>query len=60
VLDLVEQLAERQRTAVRSRVIDGRDYAEIARELNCSELVVRQRVSRGLSRLREQLTEREE
>jgi RNA polymerase sigma factor (sigma-70 family) len=60
VLDLVEQLPERQREAVRSRVVDGRGYAEIARELNCSALVVRQRVSRGLSRLREQLTEREE
>jgi RNA polymerase sigma factor (sigma-70 family) len=60
VLDLMDQLPQRQRAAVRSRVVDGRDYAEIARELKCSELVVRQRVSRGLSRLREQMTEREE
>jgi RNA polymerase sigma-70 factor (ECF subfamily) len=59
VLRLVEQLPERQREAVRSRVVEEREYAEIARELKCSELVVRQRVSRGLSRLREQLKERE-
>ncbi len=58
-LKLVEELPQRQREAVRSRVLDEREYAEIARELNCSELVVRQRVSRGLARLREQMTEGE-
>jgi RNA polymerase sigma-70 factor (ECF subfamily) len=56
-LDLVDRLPERQRVAVRSRVVDGRGYAEIARELECSELVVRQHVSRGLKRLRDELTE---
>jgi RNA polymerase sigma-70 factor (ECF subfamily) len=60
VLGLVGQLPEHQRAAVHSRVVDGRGYAEIARELNCSELVVRQRVSRGLARLRDELTERAE
>jgi RNA polymerase sigma-70 factor (ECF subfamily) len=59
VLELVEQLPERQRDAIRSRFVEGREYDEIARELKCSELVVRQRVSRGLSRLRNQLTEGE-
>ncbi len=59
VLSLVDQLPARQREAVRSRVLEGREYGEIARELNCSELVARQRVSRGLSRLRDQLTEGE-
>ena len=59
VLELVEQLPKGQREAVRSRVIEDREYGEIARELNCSELVARQRVSRGLSRLRDQMTERE-
>jgi len=59
VLELVEQLPERQRDAVRSRVLDERGYSEIARQLNCSELVARQRVSRGLARLRNQLTEGE-
>jgi RNA polymerase sigma factor (sigma-70 family) len=59
VLALVEQLPGNQRDAVRSRVLEDREYGEIARELNCSELVARQRVSRGLSRLRDQMTERE-
>ena len=60
VLELVERLPARQRDAVRSRVVDEREYADVAKALNCSELVARQRVSRGLSRLREQLTEREQ
>jgi RNA polymerase sigma-70 factor (ECF subfamily) len=51
-LRLLEYLPADQHDAVRGRVIDGRDYQEIARELGCSELVVRQRVSRGLRRLR--------
>lgn len=59
VLELVEQLPESQREAVRSRFVEDREYEEIARELKCSELVVRQRVSRGLSRLRNQLREGE-
>jgi RNA polymerase sigma factor (sigma-70 family) len=58
-LDLVDQLPERQRVAIRSRVLEGRGYGEIACELQCSELVVRQHVSRGLKRLRDQLTEGE-
>jgi len=58
-LDLIDQLPERQRVAVRSRVLQGRGYGEIARELECSELVVRQQVSRGLKRLRDELTEGE-
>ena len=32
----------------RSRVLEERDYADIARTLHCSELVARRRVSRGL------------
>jgi RNA polymerase sigma factor (sigma-70 family) len=55
----VDRLPERQRVAIRSRVLDGRGYAEIARELECSELVVRQQVSRGLKRLRDELTKGE-
>jgi DNA-directed RNA polymerase specialized sigma24 family protein len=46
-----------ERRAVELRVIDERDYGEIATELRCSELVVRKRVSRGLAHLREQLRE---
>jgi RNA polymerase sigma factor (sigma-70 family) len=48
-------LSAPERAAVEARVIEERDYGDIARELNCSEAVVRQRVSRGLARLRRQL-----
>jgi DNA-directed RNA polymerase specialized sigma24 family protein len=44
-----------ERTAVEARVLEERDYSDIARDLSCSEAVVRQRVSRGLARLRRQL-----
>ena len=43
------------RDAVTARVLDERPYAEIAGELHCSELLVRQRVSRGLRALRAQM-----
>lgn len=51
-LALLDALPAPQRDAVRGRVIDGRDYEDLARELACPELVVRQRVSRGLRALR--------
>lgn len=51
-LALVEGLPADQHEAIVARVLQERDYADIARELRCSEAVVRQRVSRGLSRLR--------
>lgn len=57
VLRLVAALPADQRAAVVARVLDERDYPEIARELRCSEAVVRKRVSRGLARLRAQLEE---
>ena len=59
VLALVDELPGRQREAVRSRIVQERGYDEIAKDLNCSELVVRQRVSRGLARLKQRLTEGE-
>jgi len=40
---------------VQGRVLEERDYHELARTLDCSESVVRQRVSRGLRSLRERL-----
>jgi DNA-directed RNA polymerase specialized sigma24 family protein len=40
------------RQALLARVVEERDYPDIADELGCSEHVVRQRVSRGLARLR--------
>ena len=51
-VDLLWSLPEGQRAAVHARVVEERDYPEIARELQCSESVVRQRVSRGLRSLR--------
>lgn len=47
------QLSEQERAAVNARVIEERAYAEIAAQLRCSESVVRQRVSRGLRRIRD-------
>ena len=55
---LLAELPPDEQAAVRARVIDERDYAEIATELGCSELVVRKRVSRGLSRMRAALATR--
>jgi DNA-directed RNA polymerase specialized sigma24 family protein len=51
-LALLDALPAPQRDAVRARVIDGREYEELAREFACSELVVRRRVSSGLRSLR--------
>jgi RNA polymerase sigma factor (sigma-70 family) len=53
---LVADLPPEQRQAVLARVVDEREYAAIAAELQCSEAVVRQRVSRGLTALRRRLT----
>jgi RNA polymerase sigma-70 factor (ECF subfamily) len=49
---LVDDLPEDQREAVLARVVQERDYEEIARTLKTSEAVIRKRVSRGLSALR--------
>jgi RNA polymerase sigma factor (sigma-70 family) len=48
-------LPEEQRQAIDARVVHERDYEEIAVELQCSQAVVRQRVSRGLRTLRARL-----
>jgi RNA polymerase sigma factor (sigma-70 family) len=55
LLRLVESLPPDERLAVRSRVLDERPYREIATELQCSEMVIRKRVSRGLARMRDQV-----
>ena len=55
---LVDELPVDQRQALLARGVEEREYAEIASELRCSESVVRQRVSRGLKRLRSGLEER--
>jgi RNA polymerase sigma factor (sigma-70 family) len=54
---LLAELPDAQEQAVRARVLDERSYADIASALRCSEAVVRQRVHRGLERLRERLAE---
>ncbi len=48
----LSEMPESEREAIRLRVLDESSYTKIASELGCSEAVVRQRVSRGLSRLR--------
>lgn len=52
---LLAGLPEREAHAVRARVLDGRDYRDIAGELRCSPGLVRKRVSRGLNRLKTQV-----
>jgi RNA polymerase sigma-70 factor (ECF subfamily) len=54
LIALLDQLPNAQRDALRARVIDERDYAEIARDSGSSEAAVRQRVSRALAWLRSQ------
>jgi RNA polymerase sigma factor (sigma-70 family) len=56
-LELMDALPGQQREAVRARVLDGRDYDEIADGLDCSPSVVRKRVSRGLGAIRSKLEE---
>lgn len=54
---LLGDLPPEQREALHARVVQERDYHEIARTLAVSEAVVRKRVSRGLTFLRGQLGE---
>jgi RNA polymerase sigma-70 factor (ECF subfamily) len=49
---LLGDLPDDLRDAVTARVLEEREYGEIADQLGCSEQVVRKRVSRGLARLR--------
>jgi len=56
-LRALEALPADQREAVTARVLSEREYREVAMELECSESVVRQRVSRGLRALHERLKE---
>lgn len=55
VVGLVAQLPAGQRAALKARIVDERDYDDIAADLGCSDLVVRQRVSRALRSLRAKL-----
>ena len=56
-LELLVRLPADQQEAIRLRVLDEGDYAELAERLECSEAVVRKRVSRGLSTIRRLLGE---
>ncbi len=49
---LARQLPPEQFEALRARIIDDRAYGDIAKELHCSESLVRIRVSRALRTLR--------
>lgn len=55
---LLATLPTDQKEAIRARVLEERDYTDIARQLKCSQQVVRQRVSRGLRVLRAMIEER--
>jgi len=59
-LEALDELSERVRDAVSGRVVEEREYRELASSLACSESVVResvvrQRVKRGLARMRDRL-----
>jgi len=53
LIALAEQLPADQFEALRARVLDERGYEDIARQLECSTAVVRKRVSRAISTLRQ-------
>jgi RNA polymerase sigma factor (sigma-70 family) len=53
--DLLDELPLDQRSALRARLVDERDYGEIAGAEGVSEAAVRQRVSRGLAGLRRRI-----
>ena len=55
VAQRVEELPLEQQQAIRARVIEGREYDEIAHELQTTKTVVRKRVSRGLAALRRRM-----
>ncbi len=57
--DWLRSLPEDQRDAVRSRVLDERDYGQIARQTGVSEATARKRVSRGLAALRRRVERKE-
>jgi RNA polymerase sigma factor (sigma-70 family) len=57
LLRALRGLSDIERRAIELRVLGERDYGDIAGELGCSASVVRQRVSRGLRRLRTATTE---
>lgn len=55
VLEFLAELPDPMRDAIRGRVLEEREYRELAESLACSQSLVRQRVKRGLARLRDRL-----
>lgn len=55
VLVALDDLPEPERAAIRARVVDETAYADIAAAAGVSQATARQRVSRGLARLRTRL-----
>jgi len=51
----VARLPDRQQQLVVMRIVEGRTYREIAHVLDCNEAACRMRLSRALSRLRDEL-----
>lgn len=58
VEELLAALPDDQAAAIRARVLDEQPYDVVAVRLQCSALVARKRVSRGLAVLRDVLEER--
>src|SRR5688572_3241332 len=56
--DALAELPPDQRAAVQARVLDEREYGDIALAAETSESVIRKRVSRGLAGMRARLEER--
>ncbi|HEX2070908.1 MAG TPA: sigma-70 family RNA polymerase sigma factor [Thermoleophilaceae bacterium] len=54
-VDDVEQLPRAERRAVVARILEEREYAEIAASEQATEAAIRQRVKRGLARLRKRI-----
>jgi RNA polymerase sigma factor (sigma-70 family) len=55
LVDMLEELPDDQRDALRARLLEDRGYREIARVAGISEAAVRKRVSRGVAGLRGRL-----
>lgn len=57
IVDLLDELPADQREAVRGRIVEDEDYADLALRLDISATAARQRVSRGLAALRRGLSD---
>lgn len=60
IVDGLADLPRAERLAVIARILDERDYSEIAASEQATEAAIRQRVKRGLGRLRKRVEAEEE